>query len=293
MSQQQLVMLEAPTEKFTKSALYYNVVSRPSYYETRALKLKLIEKGQLEPIVVNPKMVILDGYSRFELLENIGKTIKYIIRDFPTEADELEYVVETNVMRRQLNEFQRVETMYRLYKTQKYHNNKDSDIYKKRYLEILKAVEKGHNDSDSLKKFLGRDISRVRQILKSLTDEYYLRKNETKLERGWMFTYELLPKGEGFLAEKPQIVTTTLIGKIVGVNRNKVGNALYLIDKAPKDILEKIYNNTLSIGQAYTIFMNKGKKRRKGCIIWRDIDNIECPHCKYISQKKDFRIIRG
>ncbi len=287
---QQLVMFEAPAEKFVKSALYNNSVARPNYQEKRALDLKLIEKGQLEPIIVNTKMVILDGYCRFELLEARGKTIKYIIRGFPTEADELEYVVETNVMRRQLNEFQRVETMYKLYKTQKYHNNKDSDIYKKRYLEILKAVEQGYNESETLKKFLGRDISRVRQILKSLTNEYYLRKTEIKLKNGSKFTYELLPKGEGFLAEKPQIVTTTLIGKIIGVDRNKVGNALYIIDNAPAEIIQRLDNNMLSVGQAYTIIMNKDRSVRKG---WRTTDKVECPLCHQMSQKKDFRIIRS
>ena len=291
MSRQQLVMFESPAEEFVRSQFYYNAVPRPTKEENRALDLKLIQRGQIDPIVVNPKMVILDGYSRFELLEARGKIIKYIVREFTNEQDEFEYVVEVNVMRRQLNDFQRVETMYQMYKTQQYHNNKQSDVYKKRYLEVLKAVAKGYNSSKNVIKFLGMDPCSTRKILRALTDEYYLRKTAVNIHYGQEFNYKILPKAEEFLAKNPKYATTTLIGKIVGVNRDRVGNALHLIDKAPPEILKKLDRGQLTIAQAYVIVTGVKRKRytKKG---WYPNDKIECPCCKQISLKKDFRIIR-
>jgi len=107
--------MEADYDTFKIIPKYLKALPRSTYDELHAMDQNLIQRGQQKPIEVRRDMGILDGYTRHDLLGQRGVKIKYIFKDFPTEEEEYEYVKECNVMRRQLNLFQRVETMYEFY----------------------------------------------------------------------------------------------------------------------------------------------------------------------------------
>jgi ParB-like chromosome segregation protein Spo0J len=131
-------MQETICDNFVINDDYLNSIPRPSIDEFNALKMKIIEKGQQEPIIVNSDMVILDGHTRYQILSERGMSINYMVRDFANKQDEFEYVVETNIMRRQLNNFQKLEALYRLYvgkKTEKNYNL---------WIMILESIKQGN-----------------------------------------------------------------------------------------------------------------------------------------------------
>lgn len=302
MSRQQLVMLEASEEKFKINSKYYDAMPRPTYDESRALDLKLIEKGQLEPIIVNPKMVILDGHSRFELLQARGKMIKYIIRKFENDEAELEYVIETNVMRRQLNNFQRIETMYGLYK------QRQIELKMKDYtfqLTLLASIKNGAITSNEMAEITPYVKYSINSILRELVKDYCVSR-----ERKWepypkgkgrganvFYTYKILPKGEERLAkEKIRTIgsASVLVGKIVGLNRNIVNMGIVLLEKAKPEMLIMLREGKIVISAAYSETTSIGVRvKRKHYIKWGPYDRIICPLCKQTSHKEDFMVIKS
>src|SRR3989337_3000058 len=98
---------------------YLVLVPRPTKEERMALKEDIMLRGQHDPIVINRDGFILDGYTRYEICQELGIEVKYRIQEFATKEEEKRYVINCNVRRRHLNAFQRVELMYQMYVIEK------------------------------------------------------------------------------------------------------------------------------------------------------------------------------
>ena len=98
---------------------YYDIVPRHTKEERQFLKESLMLDGQHQKIEVNESGVILDGHERYEILQELGMKPKLRIKYFKNKEDELRYVVITNIARRQLLPFQKVEIFYSFYKKEK------------------------------------------------------------------------------------------------------------------------------------------------------------------------------
>src|SRR5262249_25433932 len=84
--------------------------------EYERLKRSIKEEGRLLlPIVLNQDNVILDGHHRFQACQELGIPIRIDKKDFTGRPlDEMMYVVNVNLYRRSLNDFQRVEAGIRV-----------------------------------------------------------------------------------------------------------------------------------------------------------------------------------
>lgn len=302
----QQLLLEASYDDFVVHPQYYRAVPRPTYEENSALDMKLIQKGQLEPIKVNRKMWILDGYTRHELLGQRGKKIKYLFMDFDTPEEELEYVVETNVMRRQLNKFQRIETVYGLYKQRR------EEMRSKNYdgmISTLESIKKGNNNSIGIGKDIGYQRQSVNKIIRELRDGYYVRieKEFKKYEAGkgrggtTINIVTMLPKGEAFLSNRSRKIrggAGILVGKIIGLNRNTIAKGITIIDKADEEMKERLRSGAMSMNKAFNILTEiipppkEHKESTNPYYIdkyWRLKDIIQCPHCEHESPKSEYK----
>lgn len=92
-----------------KNIEYQSLVPPLTKEEYEKLKEDIQKHGQLEPIKVNSKGEILDGYSRNQICSNLGITPKFEVKTFENKLLEKRYVIAANIYRRQLNTFQRVE----------------------------------------------------------------------------------------------------------------------------------------------------------------------------------------
>ena len=103
-------------DRLTINPDYLALVPRPTKQEYQALEQDILEKGQAHtPLFVNRHGVILDGHSRYRICKKHDLGYSLIVKEFDSEQDELLFVIECNLNRRQLTRFQRVE-LYLKYK---------------------------------------------------------------------------------------------------------------------------------------------------------------------------------
>src|SRR5215207_10752144 len=88
---------------------YARLVPEISAEEYDALKQSIKENGLYVPIIVNQNGILLDGHHRYKACQELGITPSQVVRKFADELDEKLFVIDCNLTRRQLNNFQRTE----------------------------------------------------------------------------------------------------------------------------------------------------------------------------------------
>ena len=86
---------------------YEALVPPQTEEEYNRLKDSIAEVGLYEPIVVNKQFTILDGHHRWRACRELETLPRFTVKHFETQLDEEIYVIETNVLRRQLNQYQK------------------------------------------------------------------------------------------------------------------------------------------------------------------------------------------
>jgi len=79
-----------------------------------SLKKSIKDQGLWMPIVTNKEGVILDGHHRFKICKELGIQPRATIKEFDTKTDEIIFVGECNLKRRQLTSLQRIEIVRKL-----------------------------------------------------------------------------------------------------------------------------------------------------------------------------------
>lgn len=141
---------------------FFELVPRPTKKEMQILTESIMQNGQREPIVINHNHFILDGHSRFEVCQNLGIEPKCRIMKFDSYEEEEAYVVESNMQRRQVNNFQKIEIYYE-------------------YYEKIKKKVQSQKKRDSHGRILGmnKDVSGTRSI-EILADKLKLPVNQVQ-----------------------------------------------------------------------------------------------------------------
>src|SRR5215204_3226103 len=93
---------------------YSKLVSPLSNLEFQALKNSISEKGLHLPIIVNQENVILDGHHRYKICKELAIEPIVQVKKFDNLLDEKEFVIEINLKRRHLNNFQIAEVEYKM-----------------------------------------------------------------------------------------------------------------------------------------------------------------------------------
>lgn len=98
---------------------YAALMPRISKEDRHALKMSILADGQHTPIVVNPEGEILDGHSRWEVCLELNRDPKFIVRKFPNREAEREFILLSNLARRHLSRFQKIELAWEVYENEK------------------------------------------------------------------------------------------------------------------------------------------------------------------------------
>lgn len=88
---------------------YEKLLPKMSAEEFEELKASIKREGQHYPIVVNEDLEVLDGHHRFRACVELGIEPDFEVRKFEDKLLEKKFVIETNLRRRHLTNFQLVE----------------------------------------------------------------------------------------------------------------------------------------------------------------------------------------
>jgi ParB-like chromosome segregation protein Spo0J len=88
---------------------YEKLLPKMSEEEFAELKSSIKTEGQHYAIVVNEDLEVLDGHHRFRACTELGIEPDFEVRRFDSKLLEKKFVIETNLRRRHLNNFQLVE----------------------------------------------------------------------------------------------------------------------------------------------------------------------------------------
>jgi len=102
--------------KLTLVNEYQNLVPKVSDVEYQSLKKSIKEDGLWNSIIVNKEGIVLDGHHRFRACQELKIQIKCVIKEFTDKLLEKKFVIECNLKRRQLNDYQKSELGMELHK---------------------------------------------------------------------------------------------------------------------------------------------------------------------------------
>jgi ParB-like chromosome segregation protein Spo0J len=88
---------------------YEKLLPKMSEEEFVQLKESIKSEGQHYPIIVNEDLEVLDGHHRFRACTELGLEPDFEVRKFEDKLLEKKFVIEANLRRRHLNNFQLVE----------------------------------------------------------------------------------------------------------------------------------------------------------------------------------------
>lgn len=99
--------------EFVINPVYNALLPQPTPEEENAIEESIKKEGQLLPIIVTRdpktnKTLILDGHTRYKILKKLGiePTVEY--RTFANSYEEMAFILQTNIPRRHLNDYQKV-----------------------------------------------------------------------------------------------------------------------------------------------------------------------------------------
>ncbi len=163
--------------------------------EFAQLKQSIKEEGQHYPIIANDDLEILDGHHRFRACTELGIEPDFEVRHFEDKLIEKKFVIEANLRRRHLNNFQLVELAVPLLEIEK-------ALAKKRRVEAGKMgrdIQLGLAPNDAEPAFKAkateivakkaglstRTFERGKKILENATedDKQRLREGKTSISR--------------------------------------------------------------------------------------------------------------
>jgi len=93
--------------KLIVSPVYESLVPPLTESEYKSLKESIKQNGIWIPIIVNKYGVILDGHHRFRACQEIDIQTKHAVREFENDLLEKKFVIECNLKRRHLNDYQK------------------------------------------------------------------------------------------------------------------------------------------------------------------------------------------
>ena len=88
---------------------YEKLLPKMSDEEFSELKASIQAEGQHYPIIVNEDLEVLDGHHRYRACTELGIEPDFEVRKFDDKLIEKKFVIEANLRRRHLNNFQLVE----------------------------------------------------------------------------------------------------------------------------------------------------------------------------------------
>lgn len=106
-TEKQSIEIMDPSKIITKPE-YKNLIPRPTDDEYQMLKKDIVENGIHQPVIINDKNELLDGFTRYQITTESGLTqIPIIRKTFSDSIEEMMFIIRCNLHRRHLTAVQK------------------------------------------------------------------------------------------------------------------------------------------------------------------------------------------
>jgi ParB-like chromosome segregation protein Spo0J len=240
---------------------YAKLLPQMSKEEYDALRSSIRDEGQHYAIVVNEDMEILDGHHRFRACVDLGLEPDFEVRKFDDKLLEKKFVIEANLRRRHLTNFQLVELGVPLLEIEK-------ELAKKRQIKgakIGRDIQLGFAPDDAkpdlkakateiVAKKVGistRMFERGKRILEKASEEEKQRLREGKTSISRVYSELVMPERTRNSEHSAEKVPPARVDSL-RIEENKT-----LIENILKSLLEKKYfcpvcgNDALECGKCH------------------------------------------
>ena len=96
-----------PSEIIVKDS-FKKLLPRPTEKEFKTMKVSIEKDGQEKPVDVDQNMVMIDGFTRLEICQELGKKVFYDQRYYEGRTAILRQMAIANLFRRNLSDYQKV-----------------------------------------------------------------------------------------------------------------------------------------------------------------------------------------
>ncbi|MCW4019553.1 MAG: ParB N-terminal domain-containing protein [Candidatus Bathyarchaeota archaeon] len=196
---------------------YEKMLPRMTEEEFTQLKTSIQEEGQHYAIIANEDLEVLDGHHRFRVCTELGIEPDFEVRKFDDKLIEKKFVIEANLRRRHLNNFQLVELAVPLLEIEKL-------LAKKRKSEggkMGRELQLGIAPNDAKPEFKGkatevvakkaglstRTLERGKKILEKAAEEDKQRLREGKVSISKIYQEIVAPEAEPDNVQETPTVT--------------------------------------------------------------------------------------
>lgn len=222
---------------------YAKLLPQMSGEEYDALKSSIRDEGQHYAIIVNEDMEILDGHHRFRACVDLGLEPDFEVRKFDNKLLEKKFVIEANLRRRHLTNFQLVELGVPLLEIERELAKKRQSTGGKKGREIqlgfasddTKPISKG-KATEIVAKKVGvstRTFERGRKILEEASEDDKQRLREGKTSISKVYSELVLPERKEEFEFPAEIVQATQTENL-RIEENRM-----VIEDILKSLLEK------------------------------------------------------
>jgi ParB-like chromosome segregation protein Spo0J len=222
---------------------YDKLLPKMSEEEFEQLKTSIKNEGQHYPIIVNEDLEVLDGHHRFRVCTELDIEPDFEVRRFDDKLLEKKFVIEANIRRRHLNNFQLVELAVPLLEIEKALAKKRQSKGGKNGRNMQLGLASNDTDlepkakaTEAVAKKVGvstRTLERGKKIMEKASedDKQKLRDGKTSISR----VYQEIVSSEN---SKPQKNTNEALKR--QNSTHEVQNKVHLLE-----ILEQLLNQEL------------------------------------------------
>ncbi len=259
---------------------YARLVPTLSKDEFESLKQSIKENELYYAIIVNQHGVILDGYQRYKACQESERKPKFLVKFFENPLLEQKFRIETNMNRRHLTPFQRIELQYKL-------ETIDDEIGKAK-----------NRMSD------GGKIGAEKRWEKDPTNESLSQNNDDAVVQNYTTPPSQLEKIDKTItptsieeSENPD-KDQRPIGRVIDLSAQRAGvssmtyfKGREIIKNAPEEVKDRLRKGTVKIDKVFRQMQRQQKKQElinAPSTLESTKDNIKLLHGDFIEKSKEF-----
>ncbi|MCL2172414.1 MAG: ParB N-terminal domain-containing protein [Candidatus Bathyarchaeota archaeon] len=223
--------------------LYEKMLPVMSQEEFEQLRESIRTEGQHYPIIVSEDLVVLDGHHRFRACLELGVDPDFEVKHFENKLLEKKFVIEANLRRRHLNNFQLVELAVPLLEIEKA-LLKEKQIQKSQNESAL-VVETNKEDSFSELEAKGKTVENIAR--KAGVSTRTLERGKKIIEKASEDDKQKLREGKTSISKVYRDITPPKASQKIEPNPEKLIDSLKALHnkKALAEILQSIMDKDL------------------------------------------------